>query len=163
MDRQNHVRDVYRFSRWPRNVSYNQPTIYLNSILYHIWSCLCCLLIFPLTPFLTNSITQKPIVALLLVPSRVPPEDAAASSSLTTVAPIPTIALPEFYSPKPDPRATLKRYTGRTLDRIVGVCWWLFTLLGAGSALVGVFNFIVGAGAYRWWNTNNHSSSPAVV
>ncbi|KIK57644.1 hypothetical protein GYMLUDRAFT_228608 [Collybiopsis luxurians FD-317 M1] len=91
---------------------------------------------------------HKPIVSLLLLPPR--PTNSDSSSSKV----IPTISLPEYYIPKADPRATLKRYTGRTLDRIVGVCWWIFTLLGAGSVIVGVFNCFVGLGTYRWWRTN---------
>ncbi|KAJ4487749.1 inositol polyphosphate phosphatase [Lentinula aciculospora] len=91
---------------------------------------------------------HKPIVSLFLLP--LPP-----SESLGT---IPTIALPDFYTPKPDSLATLKRYTGHTLDRIVGVCWWLLTLFGAGSAVVGIFNFIVGATAYKWWKTSRSPS-----
>ncbi|KAJ3895721.1 inositol polyphosphate phosphatase [Lentinula edodes] len=97
---------------------------------------------------------HKPIVSLLLLPY-VPPSNISTTGGSHS---IPTIALPEFYTPKPDPLATLKRYTGRTLDRIVGVCWWLLTLLGAGSTVVGVFNFIVGATAYRWWKASRSAS-----
>ncbi|KAJ3736137.1 Endonuclease/exonuclease/phosphatase [Lentinula guzmanii] len=93
---------------------------------------------------------HKPIVSLLLLP---PPPVTTSQHTRR----IPTILLPEFYAPKPDPLATLKRYTGRTLDRIVGVCWWLFTLFGAGSAVVGIFNFFVGVAAYRWWRTSRSS------
>ncbi|KAE9409489.1 DNase I-like protein [Gymnopus androsaceus JB14] len=117
-------------------------------------------LLYTTVPSYTTS-DHKPIVALLLVPSRIQGDSASSTSAVATTTTIPTIALPEFYTPRPDPRATLKRYTGRTLDRIVGVCWWLFTLLGAGSALLGVFNFVVGASAYRWWKSSQ--SSPASV
>lgn len=64
---------------------------------------------------------------------------------------IPKLRLPASYTPTPDPNANLKRYTGRVADRIVGVVWWLFTLLGAGSGVFGIFNFIVGVGAWTWW------------
>jgi hypothetical protein len=37
------------------------------------------------------------------------------------------------------------------LDRIIGIIWWLFTLLGAGSSIIGVFNFFLTLGAWRWW------------
>ncbi|KAF5389860.1 hypothetical protein D9757_003671 [Collybiopsis confluens] len=97
--------------------------------------------------------TSKPIVSLLLLPPR-PPHDTADSDFSTTET-IPTLTLPDFYTPKPDPRAILKRYTGRAVDRIVGVSWWLLTLLGAGSAAVGIFNFIIGVGAYRWWRSSS--------
>jgi hypothetical protein len=61
------------------------------------------------------------------------------------------LKLPVAYRPTPDPRAVVKRYTGRVLDRAVGVIWWMLTLLGAGSGIVGFFNFIIGLGALRWW------------
>ena len=84
---------------------------------------------------------QKPVVSLLLLPPR--PTDAPSS--------VPTLSLPAHYKPTPDPRATIKRYTGRVLDRIIGIIWWLFTLLGAGSTIIGLFNFFLGLGAWRWW------------
>jgi hypothetical protein len=63
------------------------------------------------------------------------------------------LQLPSSYTPTPDPRATLKRYTGRTLDRIIGSIWWLLAVVGAGSAIVGIFNFFLGLAAWRWWRT----------
>ena len=87
--------------------------------------------------------TQKPVVSLLLLPPR--PADAPSS--------VPTLRLPAHYKPIPDPRATIKRYTGRVLDRIIGIIWWLFTLLGAGSSIIGLFNFFLGLGAWSWWKT----------
>lgn len=87
---------------------------------------------------------HKPVVCLLLLP---PP---ITTSSLETCAP-PMLRLPSSYTPTPDPRATLKRYIGRTLDRIIGSLWWLLTLVGAGSAIVGIFNFFLGLAAWRWW------------
>ncbi|KAI0636729.1 Endonuclease/exonuclease/phosphatase [Trametes polyzona] len=83
---------------------------------------------------------HKPIVALLLLPA---PTRASPS--------VPLLRPPEGYHPAPDPWARAKRYTGRTLDRIVGYCWWLLTMLGAGSALVGLGNLLVSLGAWRWW------------
>lgn len=62
------------------------------------------------------------------------------------------LRLPATYAPTPDPRATLKRYTGRLLDRLIGYVWWLIALCGAGSTVVGVFNFLVGIGAWGWWS-----------
>ncbi|KAJ3775378.1 inositol polyphosphate phosphatase [Lentinula raphanica] len=96
---------------------------------------------------------HKPIISLLLLP---PP--SSFDSNLDDQRKIPTIPLPDFYTPVPDSLATLKRYTGRTLDRIVGFTWWLFTLLGAGSAVVGIFNFFIGATAYKWWRTSRSST-----
>ena len=81
---------------------------------------------------------QKPIVCLLLLPP-------------TQIAPtLPMISLPSSYKPRPDPHAVIKRYTGRVLDRVIGVAWWLLTLLCA-SSVVGLFNLLVGLGAWIGW------------
>ncbi|KAJ6497029.1 Endonuclease/exonuclease/phosphatase [Mycena vitilis] len=88
---------------------------------------------------------HKPIVSLLLLPP--PPQ-----SDPPAAAP-PVLRLPAQYTPVPDPHANLKRYTGRVLDRAVGRVWWFLTLLGAGSLLVGVFNFVLGLGAWGWWRS----------
>ncbi|KAF8892481.1 inositol polyphosphate phosphatase [Infundibulicybe gibba] len=87
---------------------------------------------------------HKPIVSLLLLP-------AAPPTPLTT---IPHIRLPPHYTPTHDPRATFKRCAGRVLDRSIGIVWWLFTLIGAGSVLVGAVNFFLGMGALRWWGSS---------
>ncbi|CAK5277383.1 unnamed protein product [Mycena citricolor] len=86
---------------------------------------------------------HKPIVSLLLLPP--------TSTSHRDSAPL--IRLPDSYLPMPDSAANRKRYTGRVIDRIVGRIWWLLTILGAGSAVVGIFNFIIGLGAWGWWRT----------
>ena len=86
---------------------------------------------------------QKPIVCLLLLPP--------VQFSPT----LPMISLPSNYKPRPDPHTVIKRYTGKILDRVIGVAWWLITLLGAGSGVVGLFNFLVGWGAWRWWKRNS--------
>ncbi|KAH9483968.1 Type II inositol 1,4,5-trisphosphate 5-phosphatase [Psilocybe cubensis] len=96
-------------------------------------------LLYTSIPSYTTS-DHKPIVSLLLLPPR--PEDAPPS--------IPTIPLPATYSPTADPKATLKRYTGRSLDRVIGITWWIITLLGAGSGIVGVFNLFLGLSAWMW-------------
>ncbi|KAK7054688.1 hypothetical protein VNI00_003151 [Paramarasmius palmivorus] len=93
----------------------------------------CC---YTSIPSYTTS-DHKPIVALLLLPPK-QPRDTASSSP-------PLLQLPSDYQPKPDPRANLKRYTGRALDRIIGIVWWFFALIGAGSAVVGFIQ-------YRGWN-----------
>ncbi|KAF8163447.1 inositol polyphosphate phosphatase [Crassisporium funariophilum] len=98
-------------------------------------------LLYTSIPSYTTS-DHKPIVSLLLLP---PPQLSPASVS------VPILRLPLDYSPSPDPRATLKRYTGRVLDRVIGIVWWLLTLLGAGSAVFGVLNFFLGLGAWTWW------------
>ncbi len=63
---------------------------------------------------------------------------------------IPQIQIPASYRPVPDPNATFKRYFGQSIGRIIGLVWWMLTLLGAGSGIFGVFNFVVGLGAWTW-------------
>ncbi|KAK0459817.1 Endonuclease/exonuclease/phosphatase [Desarmillaria tabescens] len=92
---------------------------------------------------------HKPIVSLLFIPS---------CASVTTPTP-PVLHLPGHYFPTPDPFATYKRYTGRVFDRIIGIIWWIFTLFGAGSAIVGIFNFFLGIGAWSWWRSTPSNSS----
>ncbi|KAI0780686.1 Endonuclease/exonuclease/phosphatase [Trametes elegans] len=84
---------------------------------------------------------HKPVVSVLLLP---PPTPSSSGAS------VPVLRLPAGYRPAPDPWARTKKYTGRTLDRLVGYCWWLLTVLGAGSALVGLGNVLVSLGFWRW-------------
>ncbi|KAJ7097763.1 inositol polyphosphate phosphatase [Mycena belliarum] len=100
-------------------------------------------LLYTSVPGYTTS-DHKPIVSLLLLP---PP------SASTAVTP-PLLRLPAYYTPSPDPYAHWKRYSGRVLDRVIGIVWWLLTLLGAGSTLVGIFNFLLGLGAWGWWRSS---------
>jgi len=96
---------------------------------------------------------HKPIVSLLLLPpSPAPPSPSTSTSTFTSLTP-PTIRLPSSYHPTPDPLATFKRYLGRSLDRVIGIIWWLFTMMGAGSAALGIFNFFLGI-AYSWWRSS---------
>jgi hypothetical protein len=81
---------------------------------------------------------QKPIVALLLTPA---PLQSASSRRLR---------LPPDCTPTRSQYATLQRCIGRTLDRIVGYVWWLVHILGAGNAVLGIFNFFLGLSAWRW-------------
>lgn len=69
------------------------------------------------------------------------------------------VRLPSTYIPTPDPCANIKRYVGRSLDRIVGIFWYTLVLLGAGSGVVGIFNFIVGIGAWTWWRSKEVQST----
>ncbi|KAG7092715.1 hypothetical protein E1B28_009045 [Marasmius oreades] len=92
---------------------------------------------------------HKPIVSLLLLP----PGSVDTQGSPSTTPPL--IRLPSTYSPKPDPKANLKRYMGRCLDRPIGILWWLFTVIGAGTAVVGVFNFLIGVGVWSWWKRSS--------
>ncbi|KAF9013963.1 inositol polyphosphate phosphatase [Cyathus striatus] len=97
-------------------------------------------LLYTSIPSYTTS-DHKPVVALLSLP---PP---------TTSASLPTLQLPSDFRPIPDSLANGKRYMGRTLDRIIGLTWWVLTILGAGSGLVGIFNFVIGIGAWSWWKS----------
>ena len=72
-------------------------------------------------------------------------------SPASTPTTVPILRLPEGYHPIPDRWTALKKYSGRTLDRIVGYTWWLLTVLGAGSALFGLGNLLLSLGAWRWW------------
>ncbi|KAI0318959.1 Endonuclease/exonuclease/phosphatase [Amylostereum chailletii] len=92
---------------------------------------------------------HKPIVSLLLVPTQSSSSDNGA---------IPVLRLPSTYLPTPDPLAAVKRYTGRSLDRIVGIVWWLLSVLGAGNAAIGVGNFLLGVGAWVWWPRKSPST-----
>jgi len=87
-------------------------------------------------------IDKKPIVSLFLVP---PPPSFATS---------PRLVLPRDYTPTVDPLVNIKRYTGRALDRVIGIVWWVIVLLGAGSGALGLVNFALGFGAVgffkRW-------------
>ncbi|KIP12308.1 hypothetical protein PHLGIDRAFT_62140 [Phlebiopsis gigantea 11061_1 CR5-6] len=90
---------------------------------------------------------HKPVVSVLLLP---PP---AATPGLSTP---PTLLLPEGFTPRPDPYALPKKYLGRVLDRLIGLCWWLLVFLGAGSGALGIGNVLVGLGIWkaRWWETD---------
>ncbi|KAH9930704.1 skeletal muscle/kidney enriched inositol 5-phosphatase [Fomitopsis serialis] len=99
-------------------------------------------LLYTSIPSYTTS-DHKPIVSLLLLPP---------ASSTSTTRP-PTLRLPPSFNPSPDPYATLKRYTGHVLGRILGYLWCLLTLIGAGSTVLGVGNFILGLSAWGWWRT----------
>ncbi|KAI9466179.1 inositol polyphosphate phosphatase [Lactarius psammicola] len=88
---------------------------------------------------------HKPIVALLLLP----PAPTVPSSGDS----IPLLSLPLGFTPRPDPFAGIKKYTGRVLDRVIGIAWWLLVVVGVGHAAVGIGNFILGFGAWTWWKS----------
>jgi len=100
-------------------------------------------LLYTSIPSYTTS-DHKPVVCLLLLPS-----PTLSSNS------VPVLHLPITYKPFPDRYAVVKRYFGRSLDRIIGSIWWLLTFLGAGSTVVGIFNTILGLGAWRWWKSSS--------
>ncbi|KAK2466803.1 hypothetical protein APHAL10511_001061 [Amanita phalloides] len=81
---------------------------------------------------------HKPIVCLLHLPA-------------PTLSTTPTIRLPSSFSPTPDPLALYKRLIGRTLDRSLGIAWWLVNVLGAGSTIIGIFNILIGIGLFTCW------------
>ncbi|EMD38292.1 hypothetical protein CERSUDRAFT_104892 [Gelatoporia subvermispora B] len=90
---------------------------------------------------------HKPVVAVLLLPA---PQSTSPM--------IPLLRLPETYEPVPDPLANVKKYTGRTLDRIIGYTWWLLTIVGAGSAVFGIGNFFVGLGVWSWFKAKERTT-----
>lgn len=98
--------------------------------------------------------SQKPIVSLLLLPSptRTHPPDNA----------IPLLSLPHYFTPKPVPFVSLKKYIGRILDRIIGFVWSVLVLIGAGYTVVGICNFVLGLGAWTWWRSKPGNGSANV-
>lgn len=111
-------------------------------------------LLYTSIPSYTTS-DHKPIVCMLLLPPSSPSMPASSAP--------PIIRLPKHYSPVPDPRAVLKRYAGRMLDRTIGICWWILVLLGAGSGIFGAVNFFLGIGAWTWWRSRDTHGSPSSV
>ena len=107
---------------------------------------MCQSSVFPL-PSENDRVAQKPIVALLLLP----PRPVVPSSGDQ----VPLLSLPLGFTPKPDPFAGMKKYTGRVLDRIIGFVWWLLVIVGVGHAAVGIGNFILGFGAWTWWKSRD--------
>ena len=99
---------------------------------------------------------HKPVMALLLLPSspsdQLPPSEAGPADSTTSLLPpASTRTIPHpgtRYAP--DPRWQLKRWTGKTLGWLIGWPWCLTTLLGAGNAVAGVFNIVLGCALIFW-------------
>jgi len=100
---------------------------------------------------------HKPVVALLLMPPPVsaplPPEAEPADSTTSLLLPSDIYTIPHPGAKyAPDPRWQLKRWTGKILGWLIGWPWCFFTLLGAGNAVAGVVNFILGCIVIYWWN-----------
>lgn len=102
----------------------------------------------PFFPHENDRAAQKPVVALLLLPR--------APSSRNYV---PLLPLPSGFTPKPDPFAGIKKYTGRVIDRTIGFAWWLLVIIGVGHATVGIGNVIVGFGTWTWWKSRQANGS----
>ena len=94
-----------------------------------------------------DRVSQKPIVALLLLP----PAPIVSSSGNH----VPLLSLPLGFTPRPDPYAGIKKYTGRVFDRIIGFVWWLLVVVGVGYAAVGIGNVVLGFGAWTWWKSRS--------
>ncbi|KAG8217853.1 Endonuclease/exonuclease/phosphatase [Butyriboletus roseoflavus] len=109
---------------------------------------------------------HKPVVSLLLLPApNTSPSTPAEAGPLSTP---PRLCLPSTYTPTPDPFTIVKKYTGRTLDRIVGYTWWLIIVFGAGSTVVGIFNFLCVYASWKWlgrwwWGSSNGHGAPTTV
>lgn len=153
---------------------YQANFIYLNTILY----CLGSRSLFTNTKSIYqiystfSLVPQKPIVALLSVPTRVFPTsdgpllastlDLQSSSSSSSPSKsssqnlnhsgLPTLRLPSQYTPKPDPSWRFKRHAGRLLGRVVGALWSLLVLIGLGSSVLGLFNALFLGYAFRRWS-----------
>ena len=138
MDGSCSVHDIYRLIGRSRGIRDHESPVYHDPILYHIRPCKSVVLFYF---FGSDSLYQKPVVALLQLPPH--------SNPAMSVTPL--IGLPPTYKPTPDPWAGWKRSVGLTLDRLIGVVWWLLTLLGLGSVFMGLINFLVGIGAWTWW------------
>ncbi|KAF8506357.1 inositol polyphosphate phosphatase [Hysterangium stoloniferum] len=108
-------------------------------------------LLYTSIPSYTTS-DHKPIVALLIIPPPISPDDAAAVP-IDASASVPLLRHSSQF--KPDAYANLKRYTGKVVGRIIGVIWFVFVLLGFGNAALGVSNVIFGTGALAWWRKRN--------
>lgn len=81
---------------------------------------------------------------MLHVPTHIFQRDA------NTARTVPILNLPLSYSPTIDPRWRLKRYTGRTLDRIIGLLWSLIWVVGLGNPLLGISNVVLALGAWTY-------------
>jgi len=96
---------------------------------------------------------HKPIVAVLVVPT------STTSTPSTPRTSPPIVQLPSTFTPKPDRLWVLKRYLGRTFDRIIGVLWTVLWLIGLGNAAAGMASFVFGILAWRWMNARNQPVS----
>ncbi|KAJ3527448.1 hypothetical protein NM688_g8125 [Phlebia brevispora] len=130
--------DKYDFKRFPAWTDRIMYTTYSDSPDTPTASNITNALYISIPSYTTSD--HKPIVSLLLLPPSIP----------NTAPTPPVLKLPPTYRPQIDPYATLKRYLGRTLDRLIGYCWWLLYALGAGSAIYGIGNFILGLGLGLW-------------
>lgn len=90
---------------------------------------------------------QKPVVALLAVPTQV---FSKSSSPLDST--IPMLRLPDSFTLPTDPNWYAKRVLGSAVGYVVGYVWTLLWYIGLGNAPIGVINFLVGAAAWRWWS-----------
>ncbi|KZT09661.1 skeletal muscle/kidney enriched inositol 5-phosphatase [Laetiporus sulphureus 93-53] len=146
-----HEFDLKRLPAWTDRIMYATYTDSSdNSEESHISN-----LLYTTVPSYTTS-DHKPIVTLLLLP---PPPPLPSPQSPTP----PTLRLPPTYTPRPDPYAPLKRYTGRVLGRLVGYCWCLLVFIGAGSAALGVGNFVLGLGVWGWWRWRGQQDGSQAV
>jgi hypothetical protein len=69
------------------------------------------------------------------------------------------LSLPLGFTPRPDPFASIKKYTGRVIDRTVGFVWWLLVIVGVGHVTVGFGNVILGFGTWTWWKSRQVNGS----
>jgi len=106
-------------------------------------------LLYTSVPGYTTS-DHKPVVSLLLLP---PPPSSPTTSE------IPTLKLSPGFKPVIIPYASLKSVIGQILDRIIGYVLSILTLLGAGSAMIGVGNFVLGMSVLTFWRKGAGTTS----
>jgi len=111
-------------------------------------------LLYTSVPGYTTS-DHKPVVSLLLLPpspsTSTPPEEREAE--------IPILKLPADFKPVIMPYVSLKSTVGRVLDRILGYILSILTLLGAGSTMIGVGNFVLGMSVLAFWRKSPGTAS----
>lgn len=137
--------DTKRLPAWTDRIMYASHTDSLE----HPFDSTITNCLYTSIPSYTTS-DHKPVVSVLLLP---PPSEPISPSSTP-----PTIRLPTRYRPQPDPWANVKKYTGRTLDRIIGYAWWLLHLLLPGPAFIGILGF----GIWNWlrWKSPDPKPDP---
>ncbi len=144
MDGSCHVQHLHRFARKSREVGDKTNNLHFHSLIRHVRPCKLT------AQFKVDTYSlcfeQKPIVALLAVPTQIFSTSASQSDYS-----IPTLKLPDSFTLPTDPNWYLKRVCGTSVGYVVGYVWTLLWYIGLGNAAIGAVNFLVGAAAWTWW------------